>query len=657
MTIARWVAGGVRTLLCFDPTRGIDIGTKQPDLRAAARARGGRRGGPALHLGAQGDPARLRPGDRHLRRPGRRRDRRSRTPTSRPSSAPPTTCRRTPRCPRRSPRPSSAGRARRRPATSSDRVTRGRGRPATRSAAPGRTLVAAWARRNAWTLGAARLSSPACSCSRSSSSRATAPPQIQGLAIGVLPLALAAVAQAIVVISGGIDLSVGSMMALTSVTAAVLMKGQARRSRSSSSSASWCSGLAPGRDQRRRWSSSPASPTSSSPSRCRSSGPARRSSSCTRPAAARPTGSRSLVNGSARQRVGPARVPRARRHRRRDLDPAAPLACWACRMYAHRQQPAGRVPERRRRSAGPRSSPTRSPACSAALGGLALTATTGIGIAGARAVHALERRRDRARRRQPRRRPRRHRRADRRRRSSSQLVRTDLTLLGVNPNLATVIQGVILIGVVMFGSLLTMRRSAAMTRRRRHGPGAAAPSPATLAAPVPRPAAHPADGAARRAGRRPASSSSPGIVEPELGRRRRSAPRSRWRSSAGCQTLTMLTGGIDLSVGDGRLDGGVHHGDPGAAARARPSRSSSASAAAVIAGLVNGIGVGVFKVHPLIMTLGIGLVVLGLHDRLPAGDRHARASSCPTSIEWLGSGPTLGVPAEQPAGVRPGRRR
>ena len=29
VTIARWVAGGVKTMLCFDPTRGIDIGTKQ----------------------------------------------------------------------------------------------------------------------------------------------------------------------------------------------------------------------------------------------------------------------------------------------------------------------------------------------------------------------------------------------------------------------------------------------------------------------------------------------------------------------------------------------------------------------------------------------------------------------------------------------------
>ncbi len=49
---------------------------------------------------------------------------------------------------------------------------------------------------------------------------------IQGLAISVLPLALAAAAQAVVVISGGIDLSIGSMMALTSVVAAANMDEQ-----------------------------------------------------------------------------------------------------------------------------------------------------------------------------------------------------------------------------------------------------------------------------------------------------------------------------------------------------------------------------------------------------------------------------------------------
>ena len=49
---------------------------------------------------------------------------------------------------------------------------------------------------------------------------------VQGLAISVLPLALAAVGQAIVVISGGIDLSIGALMALISVISASLMKGQ-----------------------------------------------------------------------------------------------------------------------------------------------------------------------------------------------------------------------------------------------------------------------------------------------------------------------------------------------------------------------------------------------------------------------------------------------
>ena len=49
---------------------------------------------------------------------------------------------------------------------------------------------------------------------------------VQGLAISVLPLALAAVGQAIVVISGGIDLSIGALMALTSVIAASQMLGQ-----------------------------------------------------------------------------------------------------------------------------------------------------------------------------------------------------------------------------------------------------------------------------------------------------------------------------------------------------------------------------------------------------------------------------------------------
>jgi ribose transport system permease protein len=47
---------------------------------------------------------------------------------------------------------------------------------------------------------------------------------IQSLALGALPLALAAAAQAIVVISGGIDLSVGSLIAVSNVLSASLMQ-------------------------------------------------------------------------------------------------------------------------------------------------------------------------------------------------------------------------------------------------------------------------------------------------------------------------------------------------------------------------------------------------------------------------------------------------
>ena len=47
---------------------------------------------------------------------------------------------------------------------------------------------------------------------------------VQSLALGALPLALAAAAQTIVVISGGIDLSIGSLIAVSNVLAASLMQ-------------------------------------------------------------------------------------------------------------------------------------------------------------------------------------------------------------------------------------------------------------------------------------------------------------------------------------------------------------------------------------------------------------------------------------------------
>jgi len=88
-----------------------------------------------------------------------------------------------------------------------------------------RDALASWVRRNAWTMGLVGffvlllVFTKAIQPTYGSAG-------IQFLATSVLPLALAAVAQAVVVIGGGIDLSVGSMMALTSVISARLMMGQ-----------------------------------------------------------------------------------------------------------------------------------------------------------------------------------------------------------------------------------------------------------------------------------------------------------------------------------------------------------------------------------------------------------------------------------------------
>jgi ribose transport system permease protein len=86
-------------------------------------------------------------------------------------------------------------------------------------------IVVAWVRRNGWNLGLLGLLAVLLVYTRIINQNYGVS-GIQALAISVLPLALAAVAQAICVIGGGIDLSIGSMMALTSVVAAANMKGQ-----------------------------------------------------------------------------------------------------------------------------------------------------------------------------------------------------------------------------------------------------------------------------------------------------------------------------------------------------------------------------------------------------------------------------------------------
>jgi ribose transport system permease protein len=109
---------------------------------------------------------------------------------------------------------------------------------------------------------------------------------------------------------------------------------------------------------------------------------------------------------------------------------------------------------------------------------------------------------------------------------------------------------------------------------------------------------------------------------------------------AACQTLTMLTGGIDLSV--------AAIASMAAYVTATQFPTEGAAVAIVLAlvvaaaaGLVNGIGVGVFRVHPLIMTLGMSLVVLGIitvYQRIMV----SAGATVPPALVSLASGTTLG---------------
>jgi ribose transport system permease protein len=76
------------------------------------------------------------------------------------------------------------------------------------------------------------------------------------------------------------------------------------------------------------------------------------------------------------------------------------------------------------------------------------------------------------------------------------------------------------------------------------------------------------------------------------------------------QTLVMLTAGIDLSVANTATAAGFIMADQGHHSTARAI--GAGLLVGLVVGLVNGIGVAVFRVNPLIMTLGTATIVLGL---------------------------------------------
>ena len=110
---------------------------------------------------------------------------------------------------------------------------------------------------------------------------------------------------------------------------------------------------------------------------------------------------------------------------------------------------------------------------------------------------------------------------------------------------------------------------------------------------------------------------------------------------AGCQVLTMLTGGIDLSVGAVASMSGflvaTLVGDYGLVVALLV-----AMGIADVAGLLTGIGVGVFRVHPLIMTLGMGLVVFGFANAWQLVMVQTGGGT-PAELRWIGSGSLFGI--------------
>ena len=104
----------------------------------------------------------------------------------------------------------------------------------------------------------------------------------------------------------------------------------------------------------------------------------------------------------------------------------------------------------------------------------------------------------------------------------------------------------------------------------------------------------------------------------------------------------MLTGGIDLSVGAvasmaGFVTATLIH-TPGGV----PQAILVALAAAALAGLVNGIAVGVFRVHPLIVTLGMSFIVLGLANVWQL-ENVQTGSGVPDILRTIGSATTFDI--------------
>ena len=111
---------------------------------------------------------------------------------------------------------------------------------------------------------------------------------------------------------------------------------------------------------------------------------------------------------------------------------------------------------------------------------------------------------------------------------------------------------------------------------------------------------------------------------------------------AACQVLTMLTAGIDLSAGVVATVAAFVCATASPLVGVAPAVIIALGAGALV-GLVNGIGSGIVRVHPLIMTLGTGLIATGclqVYQRFVI----STGTEIPGLLLWLGTGRTFSMP-------------
>jgi ribose transport system permease protein len=109
---------------------------------------------------------------------------------------------------------------------------------------------------------------------------------------------------------------------------------------------------------------------------------------------------------------------------------------------------------------------------------------------------------------------------------------------------------------------------------------------------------------------------------------------------AASQTLVMLTGGIDLSVAT-VASMTAYLAATQYRSTGEPIAVVIGLGAALVVGLLNGVGISVFRVQPLIMTLATGLVAAGFLTVYQTATI-ATTSSAPPFVAWLGGGVSFG---------------